>query len=141
MLTTRRTTASRRAAINASTVFGLTLAIIAGLIFTLVFKMVVLDQKPAAAAPSPAFKLTVAAANLTDKMMIEPRHVKTISVSEEERARWLKEAAVRKTRLLDGSQPVARTTVKPVRAEEPIFEDMLEPMQYPRPVSEMLAAG
>jgi Flp pilus assembly protein CpaB len=76
-----------------------------------------------------------------DKQSIEPGYIKTIDVPVEERNRWLKEASNRKTRLLDGGQPVGRTTVKALRAEEPVFEDMLEPFQYPRPVSELLAPG
>src|SRR5262249_51950424 len=132
----------RSGAINASTVFALTLAIVAGLILTLVFKMVVLDRKtltPSVAAAT--VKLTVCAVNVLDRQSIEPGFIKTIEVSAEERNRWLKEASNRKTRLLDGSQPVGRTTVKALRAEEPVFEDMLEPFQYPRPVSELLAPG
>jgi Flp pilus assembly protein CpaB len=123
-------------------VFALTLAIVAGLILTLVFKMVVLDRKSATpAAIAATVKLTVAAVNVLDRQSIEPGYIKTIDVPTEERNRWLKEASNRKTRLLDGGQPVGRTTVKALRAEEPVFEDMLEPFQYPRPVSELLAPG
>jgi Flp pilus assembly protein CpaB len=134
--------AARWGAINASTVFALTLAIVAGLILTLVFKMVVLDRKSTTPTVTAAtVKLTVAAVNVLDRASIEPGYIKTIDVPVEERNRWLKEASNRKTRLLDGSQPVGRTTVKALRAEEPVFEDMLEPFQYPRPVSELLAPG
>jgi Flp pilus assembly protein CpaB len=133
---------ARPGAINASTVFALTLAIVAGLILTLVFKMVVLDRKtPTAATVAATVKLTVASVNVLDRQAIEPGYIKTIEVSAEERNRWLKEASNRKTRLLEGSQPVGRTTVKALRAEGPVFEDMLEPFQYPRPVSELLAPG
>jgi Flp pilus assembly protein CpaB len=43
--------------------------------------------------------------------------------------------------LLVGNQPVGRTTVRPVRAEEPIFENQLEPLSYPEPVSNRLRPG
>src|SRR2546423_9378248 len=39
------------------------------------------------------------------------------------------------------NQPVARTPIKPILAEEPVFEDQLEPLHYPHPVSEDLRPG
>ena len=63
--------AARLGAINASTVFALTLAIVAGLILTLVFKMVVLDRKTITSKEVvTTVKLTVAATNVLDRQRL-----------------------------------------------------------------------
>ena len=78
----------------------------------------------------------MAAVNLMDKSLILPNQVKTISVSKEEYDR-----ITSNPKYLRGNQPVNRTTVRSIRAEEPIYDDYLEPLQYPKPVSLKLCPG
>jgi Flp pilus assembly protein CpaB len=133
----------RSAQIHASTVFAVTLAIVAGLLFAGVFKMYFLNNKPKVvqAPPPPTYRLTVAAVNLPDKTLILPSNVKTIAVGEEEYKTVMDSAKSKNMTVLRGSQPVNRTTVKPIKAEEPIFEEQLEPLEYPKPVSTTLRPG
>lgn len=136
-----RSLQTRMAQIHASTLFAVILAIVAGLIFAWVFKMVFLSGKPKPVTAPPTRRLTVAATNLLDKMQIMPGQVKTITVSEDEYNTLVNDPKNRSRVMLTGNQPIARTTLKPVRAEEPIFEDQLEPLQYPEPVSARLRDG
>jgi Flp pilus assembly protein CpaB len=138
-----RTNRSRSGALAANTLFALTLAILAGLVFAWVFKVAVLDARAKAPPPAPGIKLTVAAANILDKTQIQASHVKTVTVTEAEYNAKVRDARsrVNGTDLLVGNQPVGRTTLKPVRAEEPIFENQLEPLSYPEPVSSRLRPG
>lgn len=132
---------ARLAQIHASTLFAVILAIIAGLIFAWVFKMVFLNQKPKPITAPTQRRLTVAATNLLDKMQINNGQVKTISVSEEEYNAVVNDPRNRSRVLLTGNQPVGRTTIKSIRAEEAIFEDQLEPLSYPETVAFRLGQG
>ena len=78
-------TPSRRrpAAVTASTVFAITLAILAGLAFAWVAKVVLLGPKPPA-APPPMAQLTVLAANVMEKQRIDGPYLKTISMPQEQ---------------------------------------------------------
>jgi Flp pilus assembly protein CpaB len=148
-------TRSRRAAINASTVFAVTLAILAGLIFAYVFKVFVLDRKKEA-APQPApekYRLTLAAINMSDKVLVQPGMTKTVTVSKERYDEVLKEYGLdpkgygkvladgRRNALLRDAQPLGRTTIKSIRAEEPMFEDQFEPLNYPVSLKELMKPG
>jgi Flp pilus assembly protein CpaB len=132
----------RRAAINASTVFAVILAILAGLIFAWVFKVAFLDRKP---QPKPAeekrIPLTVAAVNIPDKTRVTPGMIKTIRLTQEEYDQRLAAARVDRRTVLVGNQPVDRTTVTVIKAEEPMFEGQFEEFTYPVPVSKLLAPG
>jgi Flp pilus assembly protein CpaB len=131
---------ARPAAVSASTVFAVALAIVAGLIFAWLFKMVLLDKKKTPPAPPPeTYTMTVAATNLYDKMAIEPIHIKTIKVSKQELDAY--KARRPGTALLTGNQPVGRVPKKSLKAEEPIYDDDLDPFSYPIPVSDKLAKG
>jgi Flp pilus assembly protein CpaB len=127
-----RTTTHRPAAINASTVFALVLTVIAALLVTMVVKYVVLDRRPPAPEAPATYKVTVAAINLLDKVQILTHHVKTINVTKKEYDDLMGNRA---RVVLRGNQPVGRTTLKPIKAEEPIYEDQLEPLQYAEAVS------
>jgi Flp pilus assembly protein CpaB len=131
---------SRRGATGTNIIFGLTLAALAGLIAAYGYKTYVANAKtPApstAPAPQPTYQLTVAAVNLTDKALIHPGMIRNIAVSKEQYDR-----VTGNPKYLHGNQPLNRTTIKPIKAEEPIFEDMLEPLEYPKPVSLSLKAG
>jgi Flp pilus assembly protein CpaB len=132
----------RRGAINASTVFAVILAILAGLIFAWVFKVAFLDRKPAPKPPEEKrIALTVAAVNIPDKTLVTPAMVKTIRLTQAEYEERLPRSKLGNRMLLTGNQPVGRTTETPIRAEEPMFDDQFEPFHYPRPVSEYLAPG
>ena len=126
---------------GASTVFAITLAIVAGLIGAWVFKMTLLPGKKPPAPAAAAYKLTVASINLTEKQEILPGNVKAITVNKEEYDRAMADPKAQGRVRLFGNQPIGRTTVKPIMAEEPVFEDQLEPLHYPHPVSEDLRPG
>src|SRR5205823_10749318 len=93
------------------------------------------------APPPPLYKLTVASVNLPDKTLIQPSNVKTIAVGEDDYKAAMENPKTRGMTMLHGSQPVNRTTVKSIKAEEPIFEEQLEPLEYPKPVSTALRPG
>src|SRR5262249_51673015 len=128
--------ARRRAGVvNASTVFAVVIATVAALICTLVVKTVFFDQKPKAPEAGPPLRsLTVAAVNMSDKILIQPGMIKTIRVTEEESRKRVNGSQTGNRVLLEGNQPEGRTTIKPVKAEEPIYEDQVEPLTYPEPV-------
>jgi Flp pilus assembly protein CpaB len=112
------------------------MATVAALVCTLVVKTVFFDKKAAAPDAPPALRqLTVAAANMTDKVLIQPGMTKVINVPEEKYKEFDRPG------LLKGDQPIGRTTTKAVKAEEPIYEDQVEPLVYPKPVSDLLTPG
>jgi Flp pilus assembly protein CpaB len=138
----RHTTSARRAAINASTVFAVVLAILAGLIFAWVFKVAFLDRKPAPRPPEEKkVTMTVAAFNIPDKTLVTPNMVKTIRLTQDEYNERLANSKLDKRTVLTGNQPVGRTTITSVRAEEPMYEGQFEELTYPVPVSSLLAPG
>src|SRR5438105_2814118 len=72
---------ARPAALRASTVCAIALAIVAGLIFAWLFKMVLLDKKPAAPPKDDSVEVTVAAANIFQSMEVKPIQVKKIKMA------------------------------------------------------------
>jgi Flp pilus assembly protein CpaB len=116
------------------------MAILAGLIFAWVFKVVLLAPKEKQ-APPPTYQITVAAVNLRDKMQVFPHQVKTIAVGEEEYQRYSNDPKHRGQPMLKGNQPVYRTTKKSIAAEEPFYEDQLEPFEFTPALSTRLKAG
>jgi Flp pilus assembly protein CpaB len=120
----------RAAAVSASTVFAIALAIVAGLIFAWLFRQVFL-LKPAVTKPvDDSVELTVAAANVYDQMEIKPIHVKKVRVSPKERDNYARSGKT----LLTGNQPIGRVARVPVMAERPFYEEDLYPYKYPEPV-------
>ncbi len=136
-----RSTDVRPAAINASTVFAITLAIIAGLIVAWVFKTVFLAPKPktVAAAP-PTYRVTVMALNAAENTRIQPIQVKRVTVTEEKYKEY-KAREKDRGEMLTGNQPVNRVVRTPLLAEEPIYTNDLLPLHYPEPVSKLLEPG
>ena len=136
-------TRSRSAAITASAVFALTLAIVAGLFFAWAFKTFVMNGKTVSTnGHTPAtVKVTMAAVNLLDRTQILPSYVKTVSMTQEDYNALLEMPQYKGRTMLTGSQPINRTTVKPVLAETPIFKDDVEDLKYPVPVSTLLGNG
>ena len=142
------TPAARRGQIHASTLFALTLALLGGLIGAYLFRTYVMNGKSTVAptvAATPTFPITVAAVNLMEKSIILPSQVKIINVSQVEFEK-LTTATDQQGKLrgyMRGQQPVNRvvTRGKFVRAEEPIYEDVLDKIAYPKPVSQFLQPG
>lgn len=132
----------RPAAINASTVFAVILAILAGLIFAWVFKVAFLDKKPAPRlAEEKRIPVTVAAVNIPDKTRVSPGMIKTIRLTQAEYDELMTKNHIDERNLLKGNQPVDRTTVTVIKAEEPMVESQFEEFGYPVPVSALLAPG
>jgi Flp pilus assembly protein CpaB len=134
---------SRPAAINASTVFAITLAMVAGLIFAYVFKKVLLDRKPEPKPTEPPkVELTVAATNILETTEVVASQLKTKRVSQEEYNKYQSEGASSGGLLTFGGA-LGRVT-KPgqtIRADQPMYENQFEPLQYPIPVENLLAPG
>ena len=133
----------RSAAISSSTIFAIALAIVAGLIFAWLFKMVLLDPKKAPPLPPDTRRdVTIAGVNILPNTPIAPSNIKTIKVSQDQFDAWTKPKPGEKARkLLYGQQPINRVTKKAILAESPIYEDDLEPFEYPVPVSSLIATG
>jgi Flp pilus assembly protein CpaB len=129
----------RSAAISSSTIFAIALAIVAGLIFAWLFKMVLLDPKKTPPPPDTRREITLASVNILGNTQIAPMNVKTVKVSAEQYEAYMKMRP--KEKPLAGQQPVGRVTHKSVMADMPYFESDLEPFEYPRPVSDLLAPG
>jgi len=127
----------RLAAVNASTVFAISLAIVAGLIFAWLFKTVLFAPKPTPKPVDDSVEVTVAATNLRDQTEIKTNNVKKIKLPRKEADSLAKSGRT----LLKGQQPVGRVTKKSINAEEPFFEDDLLPFSYPEPVSKRLRNG
>jgi Flp pilus assembly protein CpaB len=120
-------------------VFAIALAIVAGLIFAWLFKMVLLDKKPPARPVDTSVPVTVAANNIYDKTEIHPVNVKTIRVQPND-PRYLAWTRSGK-RMLTGNQPVGRVTKVPIMAEDPFFDDDLLPFAYPESVRMRIRPG
>src|SRR5262245_42104302 len=77
-------TPARRGAVSASTVFAIALAIVAGLIFAWLFKMVIFDRKKPERPVDTSVQVTVTSANIRDKTEVMSIHVKNIRVPQEQ---------------------------------------------------------
>lgn len=139
MITPTPARPGRPAAISANGVFAIALAIVAGLIFAMLFKIVFFDRPAKTPAPEPSVNLTVAAVNLYDQMTIRPMDIKTVRMSQSEFDRRF--AKDRSRRMLTGNQPLGRVPKVPIMAEEPMFEDQLEKFEYPESVAARLGDG
>jgi Flp pilus assembly protein CpaB len=135
LLRPTRSTDVRKAAINASTVFAITLAIIAGLIAAWVFKTVFLKpQKVEAKQAEPTYPVTVLAANVPEDTKIASLQIRRIRVSKAKLDEYMTKATSENTSLLTGSQPIGRVTKVPLKAEEPVYENQLVELHYPKPI-------
>ncbi len=138
---------TRSGAVRASTVFAAIVAIVAGLVGAFLFKKFVLDKPNTAAAQSPVQpkvmrEITVSAYNIV-RCPIQPSHYKKLKVTDEEY-----QAIVKKFQplhpgspMLIGDQPLHRVPKVPIHTEEPIFEDQLEPLEFPLTIGERLRPG
>jgi Flp pilus assembly protein CpaB len=129
---------ARPAAVSASTVFAIALAIVAGLIFAWLFKMVLLDKPKVAPPKDDSVEMTVAAANIYQSMEVRPIQVKKLKLPRAEYDNMVKRAG--RTPLI-GNQPVGRVTKRMVRAETPFYEEDLYELTYPEPVDKFIRPG
>ena len=144
MTRTTRLTHVRAAAISASTVFAVTLAIIAGLIFAWVVKKIWLEPKPRPPQAAPETRrLTVMATNLSNNQRVDAIHLKRITVSKEDYDRYVKKGESEgKGELLTGNQAVGRLTKEGgLTAEEPVYDNQVNKLTYPVSISTLLAPG
>jgi len=129
---------ARPAAVSASTVFAIALAIVAGLIFAWLFKMVLLDKPKTTKPPDDTVDLTVAATNVYSKMEVKANQVKRVKVSKAD----FEAARKRRTSpMLVGNQPVGRVAKVPLKAEDPIYDDDLYELNYPVSVATKIRPG
>ncbi len=137
MVTHPLTRRARPAAVSASTVFAIALAIVAGLIFAWLFKMVILDKKPPQRPVDDSVEVTLAATNVYNEMEVKQINVKRARVSQAQYNAYLKSGR----KMLRGNQPVGRVAKVPIMAEEPFFEEDLYPFTYPESVEKLLRPG
>jgi Flp pilus assembly protein CpaB len=142
----RQRARTRPAAINASTVFAITLAMVAGLIFAYVFKRVLLDRKPDRPPPEPAkLAVAVAASNILDTTQVRANQVRTIRLDPEspEYKKYEREAKDRGTTILSAAGAVGRVVKqgKSIPADQPLYADDFDPLEYPVPVESLLEKG
>jgi Flp pilus assembly protein CpaB len=128
---------ARRAAVTASQVFAGALAIVAGLIFAVIFKNYLWDRKPPQVPKDDSVEVTVAAANIYQMMEVRPVQVKKIRMPAADADKLKKTGRV----LLTGNQPVGRVTKHPIKAETPFYDDDLYELTYPEPVSKYIRPG
>jgi Flp pilus assembly protein CpaB len=126
---------------SSGTLFGITLAIVAGLVVATGVKLFLLDRQPTPPSKPVTREMTVAAVNVLERTKIGPKDVKRVQVTEEVFKKWEKKANAENTEILVGAQPINRTTEVALKAEEPIFENRLERMKYPIPVSDLISEG
>jgi Flp pilus assembly protein CpaB len=137
-LVTRTVSRSPRpAAVSASTVFAIALAIVAGLIFAWLFKIVLLDKPKTQKQPDDTVEVVIAAGNIYDQTEIKPINTKKVKVPPKQRDAWMKSGKT----LLTGSQPIGRVTRVPIKAEDPFYEEDMVPFNYPESVEKRLAKG
>lgn len=129
----------RRGAVSASTVFAIALAIVAGLIFAWLFKMVIFDRKKPEKPADTSVAVSVTAANIRDKTEISGMHVRTVKMARDDFNRLKADHGGKAP--LTGAQAIGRVTKRPLRAEEPIWEEDLLPFEYPPSVASKLAPG
>jgi Flp pilus assembly protein CpaB len=137
LVTRTPTPVTRPAAVSASTVFAIALAIVAGLIFAWLFKIFLFDKPKTQKPVDNTRELTVAARNLYDKTEVKSIDVKKIRVSPEDYDKYAKSGK----KLLDGNKPVGRVTIKPVLAEEPFYEEDMYPFAYPESLLKRIRPG
>ncbi len=128
----------RPAAISATTLFAIALAIVAGLIFAYLAKLVLFDRKAPTTAPEEMKELTVAATNIYSKMEVKANQIKKVKVTKAEFERRAKEKT---SRMLVGNQPVGRVAKVPLKSEEPIYDDDLYELNYPPSVATKIRPG
>jgi Flp pilus assembly protein CpaB len=137
LVTRTQSRGARPAAVSASTVFAIALAILAGLIFTWLLKMVLFNQPRTVKPVDDSVEITVAATNIYDQMEIKSINVKKMRVSPKQRDAFLKSGK----KMLVGNQPIGRVAKVPIAAEDPFFEEDLYPFAYPESVYKKLAPG
>ena len=132
------------AQISASTIFALTLAILAGLVGAYLFKTYFMNGKAPATTvtPPPALETVwVAAVNLTDNVVILPQYMKSLRVTAAEADKLRSRNGTNNPMLWRQNEAVGLLTRVPIKADKPIYELDIERQKYPGPVSEKLSPG
>jgi Flp pilus assembly protein CpaB len=128
---------------HGSTLFALTLALLAGLVGAYLFKTYFLNAKSpvAAAGPDGSVEIYLASANLTDNLAIQPNNLHRVKLTKEEYERF-KAQESRLGPMLPGQfQAVGCVTKEKIKADEPIYESQVMRPDYPVPVSTRLRPG
>jgi Flp pilus assembly protein CpaB len=134
-----RSTDVRTAAVNASTVFAITLAIIAGLIGAWVVRYYFFRPKPVVTAPAEkTYPITLMAANISPDTKIRGLQVRRTRVSKAEYDKWKAEEKD-KGEMLTGNQPVGRVAKIALLSERPVYKSEVYDIHYPKPLD--LAPG
>jgi Flp pilus assembly protein CpaB len=125
---------------SAGLLFAIAMAIIIGLLFAWLFKMVLLDKKPAPKPVDDTEEITVAAANIYDQTEVKSVHVKKVRV---DKKRYAELSKTDRGPMLKGNQPVGRVTKIGhwIKAEEPFYEEDLYPYTYPDSIKRKLEPG
>lgn len=129
----------RRGAVSASTVFAIALAIVAGLIFAWLFKVVIFDRRQVKQPVDPTVSVTVTSANIFNNTQLKPINLKTVKVSPETLQRMRNDRGGQMP--LTAAQATNRVAKKPILAEMPIFNDDLEEFTYPPSIQTLLEPG
>ncbi len=135
--------AKRPAQLYGSTLFALTLALLAGLVGAYLFKTYFLNGKTPAPVqlPDGSVEIFTVATNLTDNVILQPNHFRKIRVSKEEYDRFRAQESKYGPMLSSQNQAVGCVTKDKVRADEPIYESQIVRQEYPVPVSTKLRPG
>ena len=138
MVTRTLARSARPAAVSASTVFAIALAIVAGLIFAWLFKLVLLDKPKVVVPKDDSVEVTVAASNIWQNWEVKPIQVKKVKMPRADYDALVKRAG---REPLKGNQPVGRVTKHMVKAETFFYDDDLFELNYPEPASKYIRPG
>jgi Flp pilus assembly protein CpaB len=119
-------------------VFAIALAIVAGLIFAWLFKLVLLDKPKVVPPKDDSVEVTVAASNIWQNWEVKPIQVKKVKMSKADYDAQVKRAG---REPLKGNQPVGRVTKHMIRAETFFYDDDLLELSYPEPVDKFIRPG
>jgi Flp pilus assembly protein CpaB len=134
-----RSTDVRTAAVNASTVFAITLAIIAGLIGAWVVRYYFFRPKPVETKKDEkTIPITLMAANVPPDTKIRGLQVRRTRVSKEEYDKFKAEVGD-KGEMLTGNQPIGRVAKVALLSERPVYAKEVYDIHYPKPLD--LAPG
>jgi Flp pilus assembly protein CpaB len=130
----------RPGAVNAGTVFAVTIAIVAGLAIAWGVKTFIFDKKVQTPPAEAKVSILVAATNILPRTDIVASMVRTAQVTKAEYESRKQEASALGHKLVTGSA-VGLTTIKAIHADDPLTDNLFEPLEYPPPVASLLSEG
>ncbi len=133
----------RPSQLQGTTLFALTLALLAGLVGAYLFKTYFLNAKSPAPPQQPdnSVEIYTLAVNLTDNVQLQPSHFRKVRLSKEEYDRFRGQESKLGAMLAGLNQAVGCVTKEKVKADEPVFETQIFRPEYPVPVSTKLRPG